>query len=474
MMKTTFGCIVKEVKVNIDRNNNPYLYYVAGDHMDSEDFRIHRRGSFATDDVGPAFTRLFKPGQILYGSRRTYLKKVCVADFEGICSNTTFVLESADPSVLCQRFLPFLMLSDGFSSFSIKHSKGSTNPYILFSDLAKYEFDLPPLNEQEKLADLLWAAIDLKEAYKRAIVASDEMAKSRFIEMFSMSSKRPLTDVATVNMGQSPDSSTYNTNGDGMPFCQGKSEFGEKYVAPTVHCTAPIKIAQEGDILVSVRAPVGSVNITKEKCCIGRGLAAICACNSLLHQEFLFYALRAMENEIAVMGTGSTFKAINKEQLLSIAVPFTDFAKQNTFVSFIQQLDKSKFFCEIFQILIATESNREVGAIDNLTYRQMNNCDTLKASKELRAMRDMKLLEDHGKGSATYYKPGEKMIDAMQEYENTLVHGTNNQEQGLNTHGNSLNTHDNRLNPHGRGSATYYSTGDCMLNAMQQRYHGEN
>ena len=66
-----FGDIVRDVKINVDRSNNPYSHYVAGDHMDSEDLTIHRCGNFATDDVGPAFTRIFKPGQILYGSRRT-------------------------------------------------------------------------------------------------------------------------------------------------------------------------------------------------------------------------------------------------------------------------------------------------------------------------------------------------------------------------------------------------------------------
>ena len=136
MSKVKFGDIVKDVKDNVDRDNNPYEFYVAGDHMDSEDLNIRRRGRFATDDVGPAFIRIFKVGQVLYGSRRTYLKKVAVADFDGVCANTTFVFESKDPLVFEQRLLPFLMLSEGFTNWSISHSKGSTNPYVLFSDLA--------------------------------------------------------------------------------------------------------------------------------------------------------------------------------------------------------------------------------------------------------------------------------------------------------------------------------------------------
>lgn len=191
MSRVKFGDVVKEVKVNINRTQNPYEFYVAGDHMDSEDLTIRRKGQFATDDVGPAFTRLFKPGQILYGSRRTYLKKVAVADFEGICANTTFVFESKDSSILDQRLLPFIMLSDAFTEWSVSRSKGSTNPYVLFSDLADFEFELPSIEEQRELADKLWAAYRLKEAYKKLLAATDEMVKSQFIEMFGATDTNP-------------------------------------------------------------------------------------------------------------------------------------------------------------------------------------------------------------------------------------------------------------------------------------------
>lgn len=184
MSRVKFGDVVKDVKINIDRLNNPYEYYVAGDHMDSEDLTIHRKGCFTTDDVGPAFIRVFKPGQILYGSRRTYLKKIAVADFEGVCANTTFVFETKDPHAFEQRLLPFIMLSKDFTTWSIAKSKGSTNPYVLFSDLADFEFELPPLEEQKVLVDKLWAAYRLKEAYKKLLVATGEMVKSQFIEMF--------------------------------------------------------------------------------------------------------------------------------------------------------------------------------------------------------------------------------------------------------------------------------------------------
>ena len=109
---------------------------------------------------------------------------MAVADFEGVCANTTFVFETKDPHAFEQRLLPFIMLSKDFTTWSIAKSKGSTNPYVLFSDLADFEFELPPLEEQKVLVDKLWAAYRLKEAYKKLLVATDEMVKSQFIEMF--------------------------------------------------------------------------------------------------------------------------------------------------------------------------------------------------------------------------------------------------------------------------------------------------
>lgn len=185
MRKVLFGEVVQEVKEKVDRANNPYEYYVAGDHMDTEDLTIRRRGLFATDDVGPAFIREFHAGQILYGSRRTYLKKVAVADFDGVTANTTFVLETKNEEVLRQRLIPFIMLSEGFTAWSIKKSKGSTNPYVLFADIAGYEFELPDLETQDKLVEVLWNAVKTQDSYKKLLKMTDELVKSQFIGQIS-------------------------------------------------------------------------------------------------------------------------------------------------------------------------------------------------------------------------------------------------------------------------------------------------
>ena len=177
MAKVKFGDVVRETKEKVDRSNNPYEFYVAGDHMDTEDLTIRRKGRFATDDVGPAFIRVFHEGQVLYGSRRTYLKKIAVADFDGVTANTTFVLETKDENILRQRLIPFIMYTEKFTEWSVKKSKGSTNPYVLFSDLADYEFDLPSIEKQDELVELLWSMVEAKDSYN-ALISSIEIGRA--------------------------------------------------------------------------------------------------------------------------------------------------------------------------------------------------------------------------------------------------------------------------------------------------------
>lgn len=164
-----FGDVVRQCKESVDRENNPFERYVEGGHMDSEDPHIHRWGEFGVDYVGPAFHRIFRKGQVLYGSRRTYLKKVAIADFDGITANTTFVCETKDPNIFMQELLPFLMLTDSFTEHSIRESKGSTNPYINWPDIAKYRFPLPPLDEQKRITEILWSMDESIIAYQKSL-----------------------------------------------------------------------------------------------------------------------------------------------------------------------------------------------------------------------------------------------------------------------------------------------------------------
>ena len=137
-----------------------------------------------------------------------------------------------------------------------------------------------------------------------------------------------LKDVCCINMGQSPDSKSYNDSKEGIPFFQGNADFGERYPITRVWCNAPTKIAKKDDILISVRAPIGALNYAKETCCIGRGLAAITPNKAKVSTEFIFWLLKGKNNELNRLGTGSTFKAISKKVLEETKIPDISLEKQ--------------------------------------------------------------------------------------------------------------------------------------------------
>lgn len=139
-----------------------------------------------------------------------------------------------------------------------------------------------------------------------------------------------LVKVCDLNMGQSPSSDTYNLTGGGLPFFQGKTDFGYRYPRLRMYCTDPKKIAEPGDILMSVRAPVGPVNIANTKSCIGRGIAGLRAKKEVLDQAFLYFNLLLNEKNIASLGSGSIFQAINKSQLENYKIVFPLLSEQKT------------------------------------------------------------------------------------------------------------------------------------------------
>ena len=130
-----------------------------------------------------------------------------------------------------------------------------------------------------------------------------------------------LEEICAINMGQSPDSSTYNEDGNGLPFFQGNADFGEIYPALRIWCSEPTKIAREKDILISVRAPIGALNIANCECCIGRGLAALTVNEDICARNYLWYVLSSKVDELNSKGTGSTFKAISKKTLAETEIP---------------------------------------------------------------------------------------------------------------------------------------------------------
>lgn len=466
MSRVKFGDVVKDVKINIDRLNNPYEYYVAGDHMDSEDLTIHRKGCFTTDDVGPAFIRVFKPGQILYGSRRTYLKKIAVADFEGVCANTTFVFETKDPHAFEQRLLPFIMLSKDFTTWSIAKSKGSTNPYVLFSDLADFEFELPPLEEQKVLVDKLWAAYRLKEAYKKLLVATDEMVKSQFIEMFGTVENNThnfpimtIGEFANCFAGATPSTSHPEYWENGRIRWMSSGEVHKGHVEDTDFRITELGYKSASTRMVPIHSIViaiagqgktrGTVAITEVDLCTNQSLCAIVP-DERVNYLYLYHNLQGRYLELrGLSGDVNGRGGLNLKIIQKIPVILPPIEKQQQFASIAQQADKSKFgdfksqFIEMFGNPLSLNQKNELKRLGEcciLNPRRPNIalCDTDKVSfipmpavSEDGYLVDM-TDEEYGKVKKgfTYFENNDvlfaKITPCMENGKGAIVHGLTN------------------------------------------------
>jgi len=162
---------------------------------------------------------------------------------------------------------------------------------------------------------------------------------------------KKLGEICKVIAGQSPEGKYYNNSGNGLPFYQGKKEFGEKFISePTIWTSRTTKEAGQGDVLMSVRAPVGPVNFSTQNICIGRGLAAIRA-SSRIDKEFLFNFLLKHQNEI-VSNPGAVFNSISKNQIEAIEIPLPPFPEQKRIVSILDEA-----FASIAKAKANTEQN---------------------------------------------------------------------------------------------------------------------
>lgn len=183
MNKVLLGDVAEEVRGNYkETDGNPAV--VGLEHLIPGEIRLKEW----SEDTNTTFTKAFHKGQVLFGRRRAYLKKAAVASVDGICSGDITVISAKQDKILPE-LLPFVIQNDDFFDFAVGKSAGSLSPRVKWSRLKEYEFNLPSLPQQRKLAKLLWSFVDAKEAYEDLIHQTDELVKSQFIEMFGDPSK---------------------------------------------------------------------------------------------------------------------------------------------------------------------------------------------------------------------------------------------------------------------------------------------
>lgn len=207
------------------------------------------------------------------------------------------------------------------------YGSGSAIPRIVLKDFKRMPFSFPSIEEQRKITNLC-SAIDAKIQINNAINENlEQQAKTIYQQMFIENTspdwvEGSLRDIANITMGQSPSGSSYNEDGIGAIFFQGRAEFSFRFPTIRLYTTEPKRMACANDILMSVRAPVGDLNIAHTDCCIGRGLAAIHSKTN--HQSFVLYTMFSLRKQLDVFnGEGTVFGSINRNSLndMPILIP---------------------------------------------------------------------------------------------------------------------------------------------------------
>lgn len=327
--KWKFSDLVDNIVEKVVPRESGLEHYIGLEHLDTGSLKIRRFGETST--LKGDKLKIYN-GDLIFAKRNAYLKRVAIADFDAVASAHSMVLRPNQENVLPE-FLPFFLLSEKFWQRAIEISVGSLSPTINWKVLAKQEFLLPPKDQQAQLAKLLWAMDEVIEREKELISRNENLFLSYSKSIFSEGTgdAKELKEIGELIMGQSPPGSTYNEEGEGMPFLQGNAEFGDKHPSHIKYTTAPKKIVQENTILISVRAPVGDLNIADREYCIGRGLAGFYIENEDL-RNYIYNFLKYARHELEKNSTGSTFKAINKDVLSSLkcVIPNSDVLKINS------------------------------------------------------------------------------------------------------------------------------------------------
>ena len=291
-----------------------------------------------------------------------------------------------DPKKIYAKFFIYYSRSSEYAKAIGPLISGSTRQRISRENLGTIKIPLPSLDEQREIVEKLDSIFAEIDALESNLGLGDEKAnqllQSLLSSAFSSTAEDngtssnsedeiistnlvPLGTVAEVIAGQSPEGIYYNSIGNGTPFYQGKKEFGEKFLGEATTWTTKItKLAEPGDILMSVRAPVGPINFSTQQICIGRGLAAIRA-EKLVDKNYLFYFLLHKQPEISG-NTGAVFNSINKDQISSIEIPVPSLEKQ---IEIINKLDIA--FAEIESLKLQIKSEKDY--VDTLRQSLLNN-----------------------------------------------------------------------------------------------------
>lgn len=329
------------------------VFYIGLEHLDSGKLKVTRWGS----KVAIKGEKLvMKKGDILFGRRNTYLRRVAIAPHDGIFSAHGMIFRPKK-EVINEDFFPFFIASDYFMDEAIRISVGSLSPTVNWGELKELEFEIPSLEKQKELAKILVAANQTKENYEELLLKTDELVKSQFIEMFGdpISNEKgwrfvKIPEVAKIILGSTPRTSREEFwNGNIKWITPAEIEEETFYVYDTEkHITelgvknAGLKAFPKNTVIFSTRAPIGKTAIAGCEMYCNQGFKNF-ICGPDLNPVYMYYLLRLKKEYFIGLGSGTTFKELSRSVIEKISISVPPIETQNVFERLYKQTDKSKF-----------------------------------------------------------------------------------------------------------------------------------
>lgn len=345
-----------QIVINITEKKKPVeedkYTYIGLEHLDSQNLKVSRWGS----DIAPKGEKLvMKKGDVLFGKRRAYQKKVAIAPFDGIFSAHGMVLRPNE-EIIDKNFFPLFISSDYFLDAAIKISVGSLSPTINWRDLKELKFQLPDLDKQKKLADMLWLINRTLLRYKELLNKTDELVKSQFMEQFEGYEKTRLGEIASITAGQSsPHDDEFSE--EGTPFIKaGNLEDLKLLRISEQECNLVdektikernLKLHNSGTVLVAksgMSCLSGHIYSLKKAAYVVSHLACIQPIDRTSTTEYIRTFFMTVGTKSLIRDV--SYPAIQLAQFAEMEIPDVPYKEQIRFASFVRQSDKSKFELE--------------------------------------------------------------------------------------------------------------------------------
>ena len=340
--------------INLISTKNSHPYIRIRDLGKSKHLQLNSDYEYVDNETQKSISRyITNKGDVLISIVGTIGLIGIVGDSLDNANLTENCVKLIDLKNIDSNYLYYFLSSEIGQNEIKKGTVGAVQPKLPIKNIQDIDIPIPPLSIQQKIARILSSLDDKIELNNKINTNLEQQAqalfKNWFVDFEPFGGKMPegwkvgkLSEIAEITMGQSPDGKSYNENGEGTVFYQGRAEFGTRFPTRRLFTTEPKRIAKKFDTLMSVRAPVGDLNIANEDCCIGRGLAAIHSKDN--HQSFVHYTVVSLRPQLDVFnGEGTVFGCINRDALNNMEVIIPSKIDLDKFEKIVTTMDTDIF-----------------------------------------------------------------------------------------------------------------------------------